>query len=288
MIKPLAPLFALALALGLAACSHQDSATSAKAGVAKAADSHIVLGATGADADIWRFIATTPAAKAAGLTIEVKDITDGITLNTATAEQQLDVNAFQSWAYLKTFNKNHGDSLRALATTYLEPMGLYSNQHQSLATLPEGALISIPNDAANTARALLLLAQAGLITLSPQFDPVMGTPQDIVDNPKHLTFKLVQGASGPRILRDVDLAAISNTFALEGGLNVVKDALIHEQANGSNHNNVNLLVTSKSRIDDVNLNQLGKLYHQPSVQAYIKEHFGGTKLAVTQPVSSLN
>lgn len=282
MMKPFT--LALGLALALSGCAQQEAAPAPTA----AAATPIVLGASGADAQIWRFIATTPAAQAAGLDIEVKDMTDGITLNTATAEQQLDVNAFQSWAYLKAFNKNHGDQLRAIATTYLEPMGLYSSKHTDLAHLPNGALVSIPNDAANTARALLLLAQAGLITLTPNFDPVLGTPQDISHNPKNLRFKLVQGASGPRILRDVDLAAIGNTVALEGGLNVIKDALAYEQVGEGTLNNINILVTKKDRIDDPSLQKLGELYHQDSVAAYITEHFGGTKLAVNQPVSTLN
>lgn len=286
MIKPFS--FTIGLVLALSACSRQEATTTAKPLVDAVPTTHIVLGASGADAQIWRFIATTPAAKAAGLEIEVKDITDGITLNTATAERQLDVNAFQSWAYLKTFNKNHGDRLRAIATTYLEPMGLYSSKHTDLASLPNGALVSIPNDAANTARALLLLAQAGLITLVPSFDPVLGTPQDIGQNPKNLRFKLVQGASGPRIIRDVDLAAIGNTVALEGGLNVTKDALAYEQVDDRTRNNINILVTAKDRASDPSLLKLGALYHQDSVTDYIGQHFGGTKLAVKQPVSSLD
>lgn len=281
---------ALGLLLAVAACSNQEAATTPANAAAAGSDkpTHIVLASTGADAQIWRFIADSPAAKTAGLDIEVKEINDGITLNTATAEQQVDVNAFQSWAYLKTFNKNNGDRLRALSTTYLEPMGLYSKKHSDLASIPNGALVSIPNDAANTARALLLLAQAGLIELTPGFDPVIGTPQDITKNPKHLVFRLVQGASGPRVLGDVDLAAIGNTVALEGGLNVIKDALAYEEVNDRTLNNINILVTHKDKANDPALLKLADLYHQDSVKAYVAQHFGGTKLAVNQPISTLN
>lgn len=285
MIKTLT--FALSLMLGLAACSGSET-TTAPDKTADSAITHIVLGSIGADAQVWRFIASTPAAKAAGLSIEVKEINDGISLNAATAEQRIDVNAFQSWAYLKTYNKNNGDRLRAIATTYLEPMGLYSTKYPDLASLPDGALVSIPNDTANTARALLLLAQAGLLTLAPDFDAVTGTPQDIVSNPKKLVIRLIQGASGPRVLGDVDLAAIGNTVALEGGLNVIKDALAYEQVNERTLNNINILVTSKDRANDAILLKLGDLYHQDSVTAYVEAHFGGTKLAVNQAITTLN
>ena len=242
----------------------------------------------GADSDIWRFIAKSPAAKEAGLEIEVKDINDGITLNNATAEGQVDVNAFQSWAYFKTFNQTNGDKLAALATTYLEPMGLYSKTHKDLNALPQGATVAIPNDTANTSRALRLLEEAKLITLKADFNPVTGTVQDIADNPKKLNIKLVQGASGPRVLGDVDLGAIGNTNALESGLNVTKDALFHEQVGDRVINNINILATKKDRVNDAALQKLSALYHQPAVDAYIKEHFGGTKLDVNQPISSLN
>ena len=50
---------------------------------------------------------------------------------------------------------------------------------------PQGASIAIPNDAANEARALLLLQSAGLIKLKADFDPAKGTPSDITDNSKN-------------------------------------------------------------------------------------------------------
>ncbi|SPL70022.1 MetQ/NlpA family ABC transporter substrate-binding protein [Acinetobacter stercoris] len=249
---------------------------------------HIVLGSMGADADIWRFIAKSQAAQDAGLDIEVKNITDGIALNLATAEKKIDVNAFQSWAYLKTFNQKHGDSLRAIATTYLEPMGLYSKKYKDLRQLPLKAVIAIPNDTANTSRALLLLEQAELIKLKDSFDHVTGSVQDIISNPKQFQIKQVQGATTPRVLTDVDLAAIGNTNALESGLNVLEDALVYEKTNSKTMNNINILVVSKDRENDIELQKLATLYHQPEVIDYIKKHFGGTKLDVNQEISSLN
>lgn len=291
MIQAIKKSTAILALLATMACSQQDAAAPQNAAQTHATTntpSKVIIGSMGADAQIWRFIAETPAAKEAGLQIEVKEINDGLTLNLATADKAVDVNAFQSWAYFKTFNKNHDNKLAALATTYLEPMGLYSKKHGKLENLPQGATISIPNDTANTARALRLLEQAGLLTLKDPFDPVTGTIQDIAQNPKNLSIKLVQGASGPRILGDVDAAAIGNTPALESGLNVLQDALIHEQVNERVHNNINILATSQDRANEEALQKLNALYHQPAVVDYIKTHFGGTKLEVNQDISTLN
>ena len=289
MIHAIKKSIAILSLLAVVACSNSaDQQAASSPAAAKTDTTKIVIGSMGADSEIWRFIAKSPAAKEAGLEIEVKDINDGITLNNATAEGQVDVNAFQSWAYFKTFNQTNGDKLAALATTYLEPMGLYSKTHKDLNALPQGATVAIPNDTANTSRALRLLEEAKLITLKADFDPVTGTVQDITDNPKKLNIKLVQGASGPRVLGDVDLGAIGNTNALESGLNVTKDALFHEQVGDRVLNNINILATKKDRASDAALQKLSALYHQPAVDAYIKEHFGGTKLDVNQPISSLN
>ena len=289
MIHAIKKSIAILSLLAVVACSNSaDQQAASSPAAAKTDTTKIVIGSMGADSEIWRFIAKSPAAKEAGLEIEVKDINDGITLNNATAEGQVDVNAFQSWAYFKSFNQTNGDKLGALATTYLEPMGLYSKTHKDLNALPQGATVIIPNDTANTSRALRLLEEAKLITLKADFDPVTGTVQDITDNPKKLNIKLVQGASGPRVLGDVDLGAIGNTNALESGLNVTKDALFHEQVGDRVLNNINILATKKDRASDAALQKLSALYHQPAVDAYIKEHFGGTKLDVNQPISSLN
>ena len=289
MIHAIKKSIAILSLLAVVACSNSaDKPAASTPAAAKTDTTKIVIGSMGADSDIWRFIAKSPAAKEAGLEIEVKDINDGITLNNATAEGQVDVNAFQSWAYFKSFNQTNGDKLGALATTYLEPMGLYSKTHKDLNALPQGATVAIPNDTANTSRALRLLEEAKLITLKADFNPVTGTVQDIANNPKKLNIKLVQGASGPRVLGDVDLGAIGNTNALESGLNVTKDALFHEQVGDRVLNNINILATKKDRVNDAALQKLSALYHQPAVDAYIKEHFGGTKLDVNQPISSLN
>ena len=45
-------------------------------------------------------------------------------------------------------------------------MAIYSKKHRALAELPDGAAIAYPNDPVNTGHALLILQEAGLITLA--------------------------------------------------------------------------------------------------------------------------
>ncbi|ASA21459.1 MetQ/NlpA family ABC transporter substrate-binding protein [Paenibacillus donghaensis] len=247
----------------------------------------LVIGSMGSDAQIWKHIAESQAAKDAGLKLEVKEISDGVPLNNATKEGEVDVNAFQSWAYLVSYNKDSKANLVAFDTTYLEPMGIYSDKIKNLADVPEGAEVAIANNPANTARGLKLLEAAGLITLKADFDNGTGSVNDIDSNPKQLSFTLIDDTTGPRVIKDVDLVLIGNTIALEGGLNVLEDSLYYEEISEATKNNINILVTTADKQDNEDIQKLSALYHSEDTQNYIKENFGGTKVEVKKPISYL-
>ena len=247
----------------------------------------ITIGAIGPDVKVWEHIADSSQAKKAGLKIKVKSFTDGVSLNKATAQGQVDVNAFQSWSYLQDYNvKNKKSPLVALGTTYLEPMGLYSDRYQKVSQLPDGATIAIANNPANTARGLLLLEKAGLITLKKSFTSTSGT-NAIASNPKHLKFKEIDDTTGPRVIKSVDAVLIGNTIALQGHLNVLKDSIYHEAVNQSTKNNINVLATAKKNAHRSSYLKLVKLYHNRQIQKWIQEKYDGTKVEVNKPISYL-
>ncbi len=253
----------------------------------KSASSTITVGSQGSDYDIWTHIATTKQAKKLGLKIKVKQITDGVQLNNATAQGSVDVNAFQSYSYLEAYNQEHKNSqLAALGTTYLEPLGIYSQKYRTVKQIPSGATIAIANNPANTARGLLLLQSAGLIKLKKNFG-ALGNTKDIVSNPKHLKFKEIDDTTGPRVLHNVDAVLISNTVALEGHLNVLKDSIFHEKIDVSTKDNINVLATAKKNKNNASYKKLVKLYHEPAIQKYIKDKYDGTKVEVQKPLSYL-
>lgn len=267
-------LIALAFTLILAGC-----------GKAKATSSNITIGSMGSDTDVWRFIAKSKQAKDADLKITVKDLTNVTSLNPATVSGNIDVNAFQTVDYLNAYNTAAKQDLVPVATTYLEPLGIYSHKYKSLDDVKDGATVGIVSDPANEARDLLLLQESGLIKLAPSFKPGTGTLKDIASNPKHLKFKEIDYSIGPRVLDSLDLVFINNTTALEAGLNVLKDAVYREQINASTKGSINLLVTTKAKAKQADIKKLNKLYHSAFVQKYINDKFEGTKVDVNKPVS---
>ncbi|HGN1706104.1 TPA: MetQ/NlpA family ABC transporter substrate-binding protein [Providencia rettgeri] len=282
------PALLLALSFSaLTACSQEENIADKAANTAQSPQK-IIIGSHGSDADIWQFIAQSPSAKEANLDIDVKIIDDGITLNVATIDGDVDVNAFQSWGFLKDFNKSHNHQLTAISTTYFEPMGIYSAKYKNLADIPQEAIIAIPNDAANHIRALKLLEKANLITLKPDFNQATGSINDIISNPKDLVFRQIKYAHGPRALPDVDIAVIGNTAAQEGGLNVLTDSLFREQNDETVTNNINLLVVKSTNKDNPKFAKLTQLYHTEAVRKYISDNFGGTKIEITKDVSELD
>lgn len=247
----------------------------------------ITVGSLGGDVETWQQIAKSPVTKQAGLKIKVKSFTNPVQLNDATAHGEIDVNAFQSWAYLANYNHEHPKKqLAALGTTYLEPMGLYSDKYHQLKALPDGAQIAIPNNPANTARALALLQSAGLIKLKATFTSTSGTNQ-IAANPHHFKFLEIDDTTGPRVLKSTDAVVIGNTIAQEGHLNVLKDAIYHEQVNQSTKDNINVLATAKSQAHNKRYLKLVKLYHAKQIQAWVAKRFHGTKVEVNKPLSYL-
>ena len=279
-------LFALSAVVALAACSNQTTSNSTTSN-SKSDLKTVKVASVGSDAEIWRHIAESDQAKKAGLKIEVEELNGGVPLNQAVAEGSVDANAFQSIGYLQGFNESNSSKLTPIGTTYIEPMGLYSKKVKSLNDLPNGAKIAIPDNPYNTTRALRLLETAGLIKLSADFKEGTGTPSDIVENKKNFEFLLIDDTTSVRVLDDADLIAIGNTIALEGGLNVLKDALFYEKADESTITSINVIVVKSGNESNDDYKKLVDLYHDADVQKFISDKFQGTKVEVKKPISEV-
>ena len=277
----------LGLSVGIAGCSKQETPAPEAKATDTAAVQTVTIASTGSDADVWRHIASLPETKEAGLKLDVKNFTDYVAMNTAVANKEIDVNAFQSYAYLVAFNESNKDKIAPLSTTYLEPMGIYSSKVKKLEEFKQGATIAIPNDGANESRALLLLQSAGLVKLKADFDNVKGTTADVSENAKQIVIKPIQMATAVRVKDEVDAIILGNTLAMEGGLNVLKDAIYYEPIDQSTKMNVNILATSADRQNDPVLQKVGALYHTEAVKQFVQEKFAGTKVDVNKPISYL-
>ena len=214
-----------------------------------------------------------------GITLEIVQYNDYVQPNNAVEDGSLDANYFQHITYMNDFNDQNGTHLVSAAEVHYEPMSLYAGKVSSLDELPDGALIGVPNDATNEARALLVLQQEGLITLR-EGAGITATINDIVDNPKNLQFSEMEAAQLPLRLADLDMAVINGNYAIDAGLNM-SDALAVESADGeAAQAYVNVLAVKEGREDDPAIQALAAALCSDEVKAYIEENYNGAVVAV--------
>ncbi|MDR1251665.1 MAG: MetQ/NlpA family ABC transporter substrate-binding protein [Treponema sp.] len=201
---------------------------------------------------------------AQGITLKVVEFTDYVQPNVALIAGDLDANFFQHIPYLET-NAEWSEKLVSAFGVHIEPFGLYSSKYTNIADLPSGASIAIPNDPSNGGRALLLLQAGGLITLRPGVG-LTATPRDITGNPKNFRFEELEAAQLPRSLQDVDASTINGNYALEAGLNPLKDSLIIE---GADSPYVNIVVVQRGKEQDSRIQALKNALLSQKVKNYI-------------------
>lgn len=264
--KILALALTLVLALSLTACGGKNDTTT------------ITIGATPVPHEEILEVVKDILAKE-NITLEIKEFTDYVQPNTAVEDGSLDANYFQHITYMNDFNAERGTHLVSVAGIHYEPFALYAGKTASLADLPDGAQVGVPNDATNEARALLLLAQEGLITLKDGVG-IAATKLDIVDNPKGLEIVELEAAQLTSRLADLDVAVINGNYALDAGLTSA-DALAVEAATGAAAEAyVNVLTVKEGRENDPAIQALAKALQSDEVRAYIEENYGGGVVAL--------
>jgi D-methionine transport system substrate-binding protein len=97
----------------------------------------------------------------------------------------------------------------------------------SIAEVKDGASTAIPNDPSNAARGLQLLEKAGLAKLKPEAG-TKATVFDIAENPKHLQIKELDAAQLPRAPDDLVFSVVSQTYAINAGLDPKKALLLED------------------------------------------------------------
>lgn len=225
--------------------------------------------------------AVAPLLKDQGYTLEAVEFNDYVQPNTVTEAGEVDANYFQHRSYLDSFNEENGTRLVEAGGIHYEPFGLYAGKTDSLDALPDGASVALPNDTTNEARALLLLQQEGLIKLR-EGAGITATPQDVVENPKNIEFVEVEAATIPRILEDVDIAAINGNYALDAGLSVADDALAIEDASSDAAQvYTNVIVVPEGKQDDEKVKALVEALHSDAVREYIDSTFKGAVVVVS-------
>ena len=170
---------------------------------------------------------------------------------------------------------NHFTKLITLALALVLALGLVAcgNQQTTAATVK----IGVPNDTTNEARALLL-QENGIIKLKDGVG-ITATKNDIAENPYNVEIVEAEAAQLPNMLKDFDYAVINSNYAINAGLNPVKDSLAIEGAASAY---VNVLVVKEGNENAPKILALKAALESKQVVDYINEKYNGSVVSVVE------
>jgi D-methionine transport system substrate-binding protein len=275
-------LVAVAATTILAACGAGGTDSGAALG---SADNPVRLGVVGAADPYWA--AYEDAVEADGIQLEIVDFTDYNQPNPAVSEGELDLNQFQHIIYLANYNAQSGDDLVPIGSTAIYPLGLYSTQYESTGAIPDGAQVAVPDDDTNQARGLLILQEAGLITIEGGGTP-FSTVDDVDESASRVTVTALDAAITASSLPDVAAAVINNDFIEDAGLSADDAIAQDDPADPSAFPYINIFATTSEDADDEVLTRLVEIYQTTQeVQDGVVEASGGTAVLTQTPVADL-
>lgn len=280
-----------ALALSLTACSSGGDDTDDAAGDTgdtetgeTAEGDTITVGVVGASEDHWRIF--EEKAEEAGFDVEVVDFTEYTLPNPALTEGELDLNQFQHILYLAQYNVEAGEDLVPVGATAVYPLGLYSREYTSVEDIPEGAEIAVPNDPTNLARALLVLQDAGLVTLRDG-GSAFSTEADVVEEESRVTVTPVDAQQTALALDSVAASIINNDFLADAGIDPESVLYADDAGSEAAKPYINIWAARAEDADDERLLALVEIYEDEEVQAALQEASGGTAVLANQTPEEL-
>ncbi|RDI55674.1 MetQ/NlpA family ABC transporter substrate-binding protein [Nocardia mexicana] len=208
-----------------------------------------------------------------GITIEYVNFTDYNQPNPALAQGRIDLNKFQHIRYLANYNVSNDDTLVPIGATEIFPLTLYSTAHRSAAEIPPGGQITLSNNPANQVRPLLGLAAAGLIVLKggASWDSKL---EDVDASASKVRLTTLDPTLTAQSLDSVDAAFVDDTFARQAGLGRDRVIFTDDPQRPELQQYINVFAARAADKDDPKLLEVTRLYHDPEVEAAVREEAG--------------
>jgi len=217
-----------------------------------------------------------------GIKLEAVGLQDPVQADRAVAQGQYAATVYQHQWWLKQVVDANKFALTSTLPIFQWAFGIYSDRYKSIADLPSGAVIVVPDDGANQGQALWLLQRIGLIGLDPKVEPRTAKLKDIVQNPHNFTFKELDLLTMPRALNSVD-AAIGYVSQFDAGKVSRDKGILFPPAPKTF---ASQLVIGTPYLNDENIVKLKKAFADPRVQQWLKETTDPLVKDVLVPVSA--
>ena len=243
------------------------------------------IGTTSASSPYWATFKEIAARE--GIDIETVNFSDYSQANPALAQGQLDLNLFQHLLFLANYNVSNNDTLTPVGSTYVVPLSLYSQKRATLAEIPPGGTVAIPNDPTNQARALLVLQSAGLVKLQGG-GSVLSTPAEIDAAASKVRVAPIDAAQTVTALPSVDAAIVNNNYALNGGLDPSKALFGDDPGSPASEPYINIIASRAADRDNPVYQRVAQLFKDSGVVAQVQAESRGTSVIVDRPRADLD
>lgn len=271
-MKKFKGLVILGSTLLLAACGNGESAEE---------NQTLTVGATNVPhAEILEFV--VPLLEEEGIDLEIETYNDYVIPNLALSDGDLDANYFQHIPYFEgQVEENDYDFVNA-GGIHIEPLAAYSNDHEDLSDLPEGATILTSNSVSDHGRVLGILQDAGLIKVDESIDLVDATYDDITENELNLQFEYEYDAALLPTLyaeNEGDVFFINSNFAVDHGISPVDDSIAIESTSSPY---ANIVAVRSEDEDDERIAKLVEALRSEETQDFILETWDGAVVPVEE------
>ena len=231
-------------------------------------------------AEILEFVA--PKLEEEGITLEIERYNDYVIPNVALEEGDIDANYFQHGPFFEdAVAENDYDFVNA-GGIHIEPIAAYSNDHESLDDLQEGAKILVSSNAPDYGRVLAILEEADLITVADDVDLTTASFDDIEENPLDLQFEYeYDPALMPTLLEnnEGDVVFINSNFAVDHDLNPLEDSIAIESSSSPY---ANIIAVRSEDEDNPAIARLIEELRSEETQDFILETWEGSVVPVTE------
>lgn len=271
----------LGTALLLAACGTDEGTEEGSDTTSQNEETTLVVGASNTPhAEILEFVA--PTLEEEGITLEIEPYSDYVIPNVALEEGDLDANYFQHGPFFEDAVAENDYDFVNLGGIHIEPIGAFSQRHDSLEDLPENATVLVSSSVPDHGRVLAILQEAGLITVEEGVDLTTATFDDIAENPLNLQFEYeYDPALMPTLLEqdEGDVVFINSNFAVDHDLNPLEDSIAIESSSSPYSN----IVAARSEdAENPAIQRLVEELLSEETQQFILDEWGGSVVPVTE------
>lgn len=212
-----------------------------------------------------------------GITIDTLELADSRVLSEALNAGEIDGHVAVHAPFLDLLLSGEPSWDLAVATPiYSSLVSLASSKHESIADLPEAAVIAIPDDPVNGPVALSVLQDEGVISFDDSVDPVTYSVDQIAENPKSVTFLPAGAGALARSVEDVDLAFLPTSFLRASGYDESVELLTRPIP----EDYAIALVVRGTDVDTEAYAKLIEAFQDPRVADFVDENYGDIAIGV--------